>query len=151
ELMPNELYLVGNKSRVEEIQVVDDQLLQTSLLIYRELGSATRQAMENFLKSRELPLSKRMELTSNEAVKQAVLAGLGYSVLPLIGLKNEIANDSLRVIPFEGLPIVTHWNLIWLKNKKFSPAAAAYLEYVREKKEEIIETHYDWIEDFTIE
>ncbi|MEL6837471.1 MAG: LysR family transcriptional regulator [Bacteroidota bacterium] len=151
ELMPNELYLVGNKSRVEEIEVVDDQLLQTSLLIYRELGSATRQAMENFLKSRELPLSKRMELTSNEAVKQAVLAGLGYSVLPLIGLKNEIANDSLRVIPFEGLPIVTYWNLIWLKNKKFSPAAAAYLEYIREKKEEIIETHYSWIEDFTIE
>lgn len=151
ELMPNKLFLVGNKARIEQLEVIDDQLLQTSLLIYREQGSATRQAMEDFLKSRELPLSKRMELTSNEAVKQAVLAGLGYSVLPLIGLKNEIANDSLRVVPFKGLPIVTSWNLIWLRNKKFSPAAAAYLEYIREKKEDIIQQHFRWFEEFTPE
>ena len=91
-----------------------------------------------------------MELTSNEAVKQAILAGLGYSVLPLIGLKNEIANGSIRVIRFSGLPIVTHWNLIWLKNKKFSPAAAAYLRYLREHKDEIIQNHFQWYEDFNL-
>ena len=72
-------------------------------------------------------------------------------VLPLIGLKNEIANDSLRVVPFKGLPIVTSWNLIWLKNKKFSPAAAAYLEYVREKKEDIIQQHFRWFDEFKLE
>ena len=151
ELMPNKLFLVGNKARVEQLTQADDQLLQTSLLIYREQGSATRQAMENFIKSRELPTSKRMELTSNEAVKQAVLAGLGYSVLPLIGLKNEIADGSLRVVPFAGLPIVTSWNLIWLRNKKFSPAAAAFLEHIREKKEDIIQQHFRWFEDFKLE
>lgn len=151
ELMPNKLFLIANRERAEKLEVIDDQLLQTSLLIYREQGSATRQAMENFLKSRELPASKRMELTSNEAVKQAVLAGLGYSVLPLIGLKDEIANGSIRIIPFKGLPIVTAWNLIWLKNKKFSPAAAAYLEYIKEKKEEIIQEHFRWFEDLEFE
>lgn len=148
ELMPNKLFLVGNAERVSQLSTIDDQLLQTSLLIYREKGSATRQAMENFVKSRELDASKRMELTSNEAVKQAVLAGLGYSVLPLIGLKNELANGSLKVIPFTGLPIITSWNLIWLKNKKFSPAAEAYLRYLRAQKEEIIQHQFSWYEQF---
>lgn len=151
ELMPNRLFLVGSQNRVKAIDTIGDELLQTSLLIYRELGSATRQAMENFLKSRALPLSKRMELMSNEAVKQAVLAGLGYSVLPLIGLKNEIANGSLQIIPFEGLPITTSWNLIWLKNKKFSPAAAAYLQHIRDNKDDIIQNHFQWYEGFRLE
>lgn len=150
ELMQNKLFLVGSSERVEKLETIDDELLQTSLLIYRELGSATRQAMEDFLKSRELPVSKRMELTSNEAVKQAVLAGLGYSVLPLIGLKNEIANGSLSVIPFKGLPMITSWNLIWLKNKKFSPAAGAYLKHLQEQKNEIIQEHFEWFENFSV-
>ena len=62
---------------------------------------------------------KKIELTSNEAVKQAVLAGLGYSIMPLIGIKNELSNQDLEIIPLKGLPIITHWNLIWLKEKKF--------------------------------
>jgi DNA-binding transcriptional LysR family regulator len=48
-----------------------------------------------------------MELTSNEAVKQAVIAGLGCSIMPLIGIKNELLNKELQIIPFKGLPIKT--------------------------------------------
>ncbi|WP_367392504.1 LysR family transcriptional regulator [Lewinella sp. LCG006] len=148
ELMSNKLYLVGGASRVEALKKIDKEVLKTSLLIYREEGSATRQQMEQFLTQNELPVTKRMELTSNEAVKQAVIAGLGYSVLPLIGIKNEIANGSIRVIPFKGLPMVTSWNLVWLKNKKFSPAAAAFLKYLRNEKEAIIHEKFQWFEDF---
>lgn len=148
ELMSNKLYLVGGASRVEKLKKIDTEVLKTSLLIYREEGSATRQQMEQFLTQNELPVTKRMELTSNEAVKQAVIAGLGYSVLPLIGIKNEIANGSIRVIPFKGLPMVTSWNLVWLKNKKFSPAAAAFLKYLRNEKEAIIQEKFQWFEDF---
>lgn len=148
ELMSNKLYLVGGASRVEKLKKIDTEVLKTSLLIYREEGSATRQQMEEFLTKNELPVTKRMELTSNEAVKQAVIAGLGYSVLPLIGIKNEIGNGSIRVIPFKGLPVVTSWNLVWLKNKKFSPAAAAFLKYLRNEKEAIIHDQFQWFEDF---
>ena len=58
-----------------------------------------------------------MELTSNEAVKQAVLAGLGYSIMPLIGIKNELHNKQLSIYPIKGLPIKTTWSLIWLKEE----------------------------------
>jgi DNA-binding transcriptional LysR family regulator len=148
ELMSNKIYLVGGANRVEKLKKIDKEVLKTSLLIYREEGSATRRQMEDFLTKNELPVTKRMELTSNEAVKQAVIAGIGYSVLPLIGIKNEIANGSIRVIPFKGLPMVTSWNLVWLKNKKFSPAAAAFLKYLRNEKEAIIHEKFQWFEDF---
>lgn len=148
ELMSNKLYLVGGASRVEKLKKIDKEVLKTSLLIYREEGSATRQQMEEFLTKNELPVTKRMELTSNEAVKQAVISGLGFSVLPLIGIKNEIANGSIRVIPFKGLPMITSWNLVWLKNKKFSPAAAAFLKYLRNEKETLIHDKFQWFEDF---
>jgi DNA-binding transcriptional LysR family regulator len=147
-LMSNKLYLVGGASRVEKLKKIDKEVLKTSLLIYREEGSATRQQMEEFLTKNELPVIKRMELTSNEAVKQAIIAGLGFSVLPLIGIKNEIANGSIRVIPFKGLPMITSWNLVWLKNKKFSPAAAAFLKYLRNEKETLIHDKFQWFEDF---
>lgn len=148
ELMSNDLYLVGGASRVEKLKKIDKEVLKTSLLIYREEGSATRKQMEAFLTQNDLPVAKRMELTSNEAVKQAVIAGLGFSVLPLIGIKNEITNGSIRVIPFKGLPMVTSWNLVWLRNKKFSPAAAAYLKYLRNEKEVLIRDKFRWFEDF---
>lgn len=148
ELMSNKLYLVGSASRVGKLKKIDKEVLKTSLLIYREKGSATRQQMEEFLTENELPVTKRMELTSNEAVKQAVIAGLGYSVLPLIGIKNEIANGSISVIPFKGLPMVTSWSLVWLKNKKFSPAGAAFLKFLRDEKETIILDKFQWFEDF---
>ncbi|WP_020538347.1 LysR family transcriptional regulator [Lewinella cohaerens] len=148
ELMSNKLYLVGSASRVGKLKKIDKEVLKTSLLIYREEGSATRQQMEEFLTENELPVTKRMELTSNEAVKQAVIAGLGYSVLPLIGIKNEIANGSIHVIPFKGLPMVTSWSLVWLKNKKFSPAGAAFLQFLRDEKETIILDKFQWFEDF---
>ena len=86
-----------------------------------------------------------MQLTSNEAVKQAVLAGLGYSIMPLIGCKNEISDGQLNLIPVDGFPIKSYWRLIWLKEKPLSPVALAYLNYLNENKNRIIQTNFSWI------
>lgn len=90
-----------------------------------------------------------MELTSNEAVKQAVIAGLGFSIMPLIGLKNELHNHELDIIPLKGLPIVTKWQLIWLKSKKLSPTAVAYLEFLKTNKSKIINENFAWINQYS--
>ena len=81
-------------------------------------------------------------------MKQAVLAGLGYSIMPLIGIKNELRNGDLEIIPYRGLPIVTHWNLIWLKSKNLSPVALAFLDYIKKEKERIILENFDWFEKY---
>jgi DNA-binding transcriptional LysR family regulator len=111
-------------------------------LIFREVGSATRQSMENYFANRGFSFKKKLELTSNEAVKQAVMAGLGCSIMPLIGIRKELSDGFLRSIPLEGLPIKTDWQLVWLEGKKLSPVATAFAEYARQNKEKIAAAYF---------
>ncbi|NNK12338.1 MAG: LysR family transcriptional regulator, partial [Flavobacteriaceae bacterium] len=147
-LMKNKLYLVGSKSPVEKGKAVRKSDFEKLPFIFREKGSATRKAMVDFLRANGIRTGKMMQLTSNEALKQAVIAGLGYSIMPIIGLKNELNNGSLQILPVKGLPISTSWNLIWLSSKKFSPIAEAYLDYVRKEKDAIIREKFNWYEDY---
>jgi len=98
--------------------------------------------MENFITKNKIKIKKKIELTSNEAVKQAVIAGLGLSIMPLIGIRNEIENGTLKVIPMKGLPIQTTWRLIWLKEKKLSPIAESYLNFLTKEKENINQNYF---------
>jgi LysR family transcriptional regulator, low CO2-responsive transcriptional regulator len=145
-LMPNKLYLVGPRPVGNDGEEVGPALLETLPLIYREAGSGTRYMMEKFIADHGLTVSKRLELTSNEAVKQALLAGLGYSIMPLIGLKSELINRELQIIPVRGLPLQTTWMLIWHKDKQHSPVAQAYLTYLREHEQTIIRDCFGWCE-----
>jgi DNA-binding transcriptional LysR family regulator len=79
-------------------------ILEELAVIYREEGSGTRYIMEKFIENNNLNVPKKVELTGNEAVKQAVMAGLGCSLMPLIGVKNELNNGSLQIVPVKGLP-----------------------------------------------
>jgi DNA-binding transcriptional LysR family regulator len=100
--------------------------------------------MENYIQKNNLLVLKKMELTSNEAVKQAIMAGLGYSIMPLIGIRNQIENGELQIINVKGLPIKTTWSLIWLKGKKHSPVAASFLEHLKKEKSNIINNKFSW-------
>lgn len=134
ELIPNELHLVGSPKLAEAIEMDKKEVTY----LFREPGSATRLAMEHFLRTIEVVPYKKVELTSNEAVKQSVMAGLGVSVMPLIGMNNELSEGRLKIIPHNNLPIVTQWNLIWREQKNLSPVAAAYLEFLDRNKTRII-------------
>jgi len=147
ELMSNKLFLVGATGR-RKPDTTARKILEQHPLLFREQGSATRDAMERFLTSKDFSGAKKIELTSNEALKQAAIAGLGYSIMPLIGIKNALRNGDLEIIPFRGLPLITHWNLVWRKSKKLSPVAEAFLAYVREEKARIIEEKFEWYEQY---
>jgi DNA-binding transcriptional LysR family regulator len=146
-LLQNKLYLLGNKSAIKTYQSAEE-FLEKSTIIFREEGSGTRQTMEAYLNKNALSVLKKIELTSNEAVKQAILSDLGYSIMPLIGIKNELQNQQLEIIPQQDLPIITHWQLIWLKDKKHSPVAKRFLEFIEKEKEEIIAKQFDWYEKY---
>lgn len=148
ELMQNKLYLIAGKKGLSNKGLSRKKIFEQSPLIYREAGSATRMAMENFIIKNKFDVRKKIELTSNEAVKQAVIAGLGFSIMPIIGLKNELKNNDVQIIPVKGLPIVTKWNLIWLKSKKLSPTALAFLAYLEEEKNQVIQENFNWIDDY---
>jgi len=140
DLISNELFLVGNETMTSP--TIGSKSITDSTFLFREEGSRTRLVMENFITKNKIKIKKKIELTSNEAVKQAVIAGLGLSIMPLIGIRNEIENGTLKVIPMKGLPIQTTWRLIWLKEKKLSPIAESYLNYLTKEKENIIQNYF---------
>lgn len=148
ELMQNKLYLVGGAEKMDNYEEKGHEILENLPIIYREEGSGTRYTFEKYISKHNLKVRKKMELTSNEAVKQAVIAGLGYSVMPLIGIKNELMNGELTIIPIKGFPLNSVWNMIWLKNKGFSPVAAAFLENLKKEKERIIHEKFRWFEEY---
>jgi DNA-binding transcriptional LysR family regulator len=148
ELLQNKLFLIGNQDFKFKKTVYDKKLFETLPIIYREQGSGTRYVMENFIQKNKLPIIKKMELTSNEAVKQAVIAGLGFSIMPLIGIKHELLNGELQIIPVKGFPIKSIWNLIWMKGKNPSPVAKAFLAHLKSEKARITKEKFAWYEEY---
>lgn len=147
-LLENKLYLIGNHNAVSQIQNNSSNLFDEYPLIYREEGSATRLVMENYLQRNGIQSAKKMQLTSNEAVKQAVIAGIGYSIMPIIGLKNELESGDLKIISMKGFPIKSNWYLVWLKNKSLSPVAEAYINYIRDEKSKLKSNYFSWIDNY---
>lgn len=142
ELMQNKLFFIGSNSIPKNLSF---EAIQNFNLLFREQGSATRKAMENYLNKNKIICHKKTELASNEAVKQAVIAKLGISIMPVIGLKNELLNKELKILDVKNLPIESTWYLIHLKNKTLSPAAEAYKNFLDTNKKTIIDEHFNWI------
>jgi DNA-binding transcriptional LysR family regulator len=124
-LLKNILYLINNTQKIFPAKKHSLSLLEKIPLIFSEQGSGTRLKMESFFAEKNITVLQKMELTSNEAVKQAVLADLGSSIMPLIGIKNELMNKSLQIIPLQNFPIFTNWQLIRRKGKKHSAIGRA--------------------------
>jgi DNA-binding transcriptional LysR family regulator len=148
ELLQNKLYLISNTETSFDKPEYDSGIFRELPFIFREKGSGTRLVVENYLERNQIPLGKKIELTSNEAVKQAVIAGLGVSVMPLIGVKNELELGILQIVPVKGFPIRSTWNLVWMPSKNFSPVAEAFLRYARSEKQAIVSRHFDWFEKY---
>jgi DNA-binding transcriptional LysR family regulator len=75
-------------------------------------------------------------------VKQAIIAGIGYSIMPLIGIKNELKNKQLHIIPVNGLPLKSTWNIVWLKNKNLSPVAKSFVKKIESDKAKVIDKYF---------
>lgn len=148
ELMKNKLFLIGGKQYNPENNIITKSEFEKLPLIYREEGSATRLVMEGYIASHNISSYKKMELTSNEAIKQAVIAGLGFSIMPLIGIKNSLASGELKILSMKDLPIETTWNLIWLSSKNLSLVASAFVGHINENKTLITDKHFSWFQNY---
>ncbi|HVL36948.1 MAG TPA: LysR family transcriptional regulator [Burkholderiales bacterium] len=97
----------------------------------RERGSGTRMACERFLKEHGLRLKVRMELGSNEAIKQAVAGGLGLSLLSLHALSAEARRGELAVLDVQHLPIRRSWYIVHRAGRPLSQAARSFFDYLQ--------------------
>ena len=103
--------------------------------IVREPESGTRMAFQEFLDQHRIQPSFVMEMPSNEAIKQAVMAGMGVSLLSLHTISLELTHGLIAVPTVEGLPLVRRWNVVNVAAKPLSPAAEAFRYFVLERAE----------------
>lgn len=116
--------------------------------LMREPGSGTRLATENFFKERGLPINFRMELGSNEAIKQAVAGGLGVSVLSAHTLALEKSVNELIVLDVEGFPIRRQWYVAYSNGKQLSVVARTFLEFLQKESTPLAERYMKCIPGF---
>jgi hypothetical protein len=87
-------------------------------------------AVEDFFTENRLPMRVEMEIGSNEAIKQAVVGGLGLSILSRHSLALEGAQGPLVILDVEGFPIQKHWYVIYPSGKQLSIVAQTFLDYL---------------------
>ena len=112
--------------------------LSSEEFIVREEGSGTRAAMEQFFHDHRIDPPRIMEMTSNETIKQAVIANMGLAFLSLHTAALEIQTKQLCALDITGLPLVRRWHIVHLQSKPLSPAAEALRYFVLEQGEALI-------------
>jgi len=112
--------------------------LENEHFVVREKGSGTRGAIERFFSEHDVKFHSDIEMTSNEAIKQAVEAGLGLGIVSIHTLELELETKRLQLLDVEDLPIQRHWYIVQRKGKRLSPAAQAFKTFVLEQAKEFI-------------
>lgn len=112
--------------------------LQSETFLVREQGSGTRIAMERFFKQHGVPFQAGMEMSSNEAIKQAVQAGLGLGILSLHTIGLELETKRLKVLDVKGFPIMRHWYVVHRKDKRLSTVAQAFKAFLLTEAKQIL-------------
>ena len=115
------------KRRIPLRQLAGEQFL------IREEGSGTRASMEHVFRERRIPFRVSMEVSSNETIKQAVMAGMGISFLSAHTVGLELAAGKLAILDVAGLPIMRDWYVIHLREKRLSPIAEAFRAFLLER------------------
>lgn len=137
KLFENKLSLFCSSKNYEEMNKSKKSIFDKFHYLERELGSYTRIASEMFLAKQKINPKKILEFSSNEGKKQALLAGIGFAIMPEVSVKRELKSGDIKMIKYPGLPIISSWQLIWPKGKNLSQTAVAFLDYVKKHQSEI--------------
>ena len=130
-VLPNPLVVVANRSHpLAQEKDIPLQRLVGEPMIMRESGSGTRATVEKFFGDNRVDIKTIMTLTSNEAIKQAIVGGLGISVLSQHTLACEHNDSPLVILDVEGFPIQQHCYLVYPSSKHLSIVAQAFIDFL---------------------
>ncbi len=133
---------LAGKKKISAERIAEEPFLM------REPGSGTRLATENFFKERGLPINFRMEMGSNEAIKQAVAGGLGITVLSAHTLALEKSGDELAILDVEGFPIRRQWYVAYSSGKQLSVVARTFLEFLQKESKPMADRYMQALPGF---
>lgn len=130
-VMANPLVVIAHRDHpLAQEKNVSLQRLAEEPFIMRERGSGTRTSVEHFFAENRVEIRVEMEIGSNEAIKQAIVGGLGIAVLSRYALALEGIKGPLTILDVEGFPIQRHWYIIYPASKQLSVVAQTFLDYV---------------------
>lgn len=134
-LVPNPLVVMASREHpLVGVPGIPLKRLLEEPFILREPGSGTRDALFRLFESKGLkPPMARMEFSSNEAIKQAIVAGLGISVLSLHSLALEGTSGPIAVLDVQGFPIQRHWYVAHPKGRRLSVVGQAFVDFVKQE------------------
>ncbi len=139
----NELVVVASSHHpLTQTSAISLQQLSKERFLVREAGSGTRLAVDRLFAEQNLKIQPYMDLGSSEAIKQAVMAGLGISVLSRHNLRLELASNHIAVLDVEGFPLKRRWYAVHLKSKKLSLVARTFLDFLLKQGKDIYVTAY---------
>jgi LysR family transcriptional regulator, low CO2-responsive transcriptional regulator len=106
--------------------------------VVRETGSGTRSAIQRFFEEHNVSFHTGIEMSSNEAIKQAVEAGLGLGIVSIHTLELELETKRLVILDVEDFPIMRHWHIMQRSGKRLSPVAQTFKQFVLDEAEQFI-------------
>ena len=115
------------------------EVLKTETFLLREQTSGTRIALKRFLESHAITLNISMELSSNEALKQAVASNMGLSILSKYCVARECERGELVELNVKGFPLMERWYIVYPKDRHMPPAARVFLRFLLEEGAGVIE------------
>jgi len=121
--------------------------LAEETFLVREIGSGTRLAMERCFASHHVELKTGMELGSSEAIKQGVIAQLGLSVLSQHTLTLELASGVIRLLDVENFPLIRHWYVVHLTEKKLSLVARTFLHFLLTQTQSVMQQNSQFLQN----
>ena len=101
--------------------------------ILREKGSGTRMAADRHFRRHRFRPDVRLELGSNEAIKEAVAGGLGIGVISQHALHGRRSEHGVAVVPVAGFPIESRWHIVHPARRTLSPVAQAFKSHLLEQ------------------
>lgn len=132
ELLPNPLVVLARDDHplVDVKDIAFERLAQEPFLV-REEGSGARRITMRLFQEHGLEPQVRMELGTNEAIKEAILAGLGITIMSRHTFGLDPESSRYRCLDVRGFPIDNHWYLVYPASKRLSPVARAFLDFAR--------------------
>jgi len=136
----NELVVVASpRHPLTKCSSISLQQLSEERFLVREAGSGTRLAIDRLFAEQGLEVRPYMELGSSEAIKQAVMAGLGISVLSRHNLRLELAGNHIAILDVKGFPLFYRWYAVHLKGKKLSLVSRTFLDFLLQQGKEMLQ------------
>ncbi len=129
--MQNPLVVIAAPSHpLAKLKSIQPQHLALETFLLREQGSGTRDVVERFFAGHRMKLPTHMKMDTNEAVKQSVQAGMGLGIISRHSIELELETGRLQILNVDQFPIVRHWHIVHLKNKRLSTAAQAFQKFL---------------------